>query len=87
MGKLMAKLPLHPRLAHMIARGKDLKAGALAADLAAILPSAIPSGAMPAPISPTGSPRFAAARSTNRCVERIKSAAQQIRGLAGHRQG
>ena len=35
--RLMAKLPLHPRLAHMIARGKDLEAGALAADLAAIL--------------------------------------------------
>src|SRR6185295_3306215 len=37
MGKLMARLPLHPRLAHMIARAKDLEAGALAADLASVL--------------------------------------------------
>src|SRR4029079_12216652 len=37
MGKLMARLPLHPRLAHMIARAKDLEAGALAANLAAVL--------------------------------------------------
>jgi ATP-dependent helicase HrpB len=37
MGKAMASLPLHPRLAHMVVAGKELKAGRLAADLAALL--------------------------------------------------
>lgn len=37
MGKAMARLPLHPRLAHMVEAGKRLKAGRLAADLAALL--------------------------------------------------
>ena len=37
MGKAMARLPLHPRLAHMVVAGKRLKAGRLAADLAALL--------------------------------------------------
>ncbi|MBL8908129.1 MAG: ATP-dependent helicase HrpB [Rhizobiales bacterium] len=36
-GKAMARLPLHPRLAHMVVAGKRLKAGRLAADLAALL--------------------------------------------------
>jgi ATP-dependent helicase HrpB len=37
MGKAMARLPLHPRLAHMVLRGKALASGALAADLASLL--------------------------------------------------
>jgi ATP-dependent helicase HrpB len=37
MGKDMARLPLHPRLAHMAVRGKALGASRLAADLAALL--------------------------------------------------
>jgi ATP-dependent helicase HrpB len=37
MGKAMARLPLHPRLAHMVARGAAMGAGSLAADLAALL--------------------------------------------------
>jgi ATP-dependent helicase HrpB len=36
-GKDMAELPLHPRLAHMVMRGKELGQGALAAEIAAIL--------------------------------------------------
>jgi ATP-dependent helicase HrpB len=36
-GRRMAELPLHPRLAHMVLRGVDLGAGALACDLAAML--------------------------------------------------
>jgi ATP-dependent helicase HrpB len=83
MGKLMAKLPLHPRLAHMIARGNDLEAGALAADLAAILAERDPLG------RDAGADivdRLSALRrgTINKPLrERIKAAAQQIRGLAG----
>lgn len=36
-GRAMAELPVHPRLAHMILRGKDLKLGSMACTLAAIL--------------------------------------------------
>ncbi|WP_035714856.1 ATP-dependent helicase HrpB [Azorhizobium doebereinerae] len=37
LGARMARLPLQPRLAHMVVRGSDLGAGALAADIAALL--------------------------------------------------
>ncbi len=36
-GRRMVKLGIHPRLAHMLLRGRDLGLGALAADLAALL--------------------------------------------------
>jgi ATP-dependent helicase HrpB len=36
-GRELAKLPLHPRLAHMVVRGKALGWGALACELAALL--------------------------------------------------
>ena len=36
-GKKIAWLPLHPRLAHMVIRGKELGQGALAAEIAAVL--------------------------------------------------
>ncbi|WNM57745.1 ATP-dependent helicase HrpB [Candidatus Nitrospira allomarina] len=36
-GRAMADLPMHPRLAHMVLKGKALGAGALACDLAAAL--------------------------------------------------
>ncbi len=36
-GRSMADLPMHPRLAHMVLKGKGLGAGALACDLAAFL--------------------------------------------------
>ena len=36
-GKGMAELPVHPRLAHMLIRGRELGHGALACDLAALL--------------------------------------------------
>ncbi|MDE3057826.1 MAG: ATP-dependent helicase HrpB [Bacteroidota bacterium] len=36
-GTAMAKLPAHPRLAHMMIRGKELGLGALACDVAALL--------------------------------------------------
>jgi ATP-dependent helicase HrpB len=36
-GRLMAELPVHPRYAHMLVRGKALGRGALACDVAALL--------------------------------------------------
>ena len=36
-GKTMASLPLHPRLAHMVLKGKDIGAGQLACNIAALL--------------------------------------------------
>jgi ATP-dependent helicase HrpB len=36
-GRAMAELPLHPRLSHMILRGKELESGSLACDIAALL--------------------------------------------------
>jgi ATP-dependent helicase HrpB len=36
-GRAMAALPLHPRLAHMLLRAKELRLGATACDLAALL--------------------------------------------------
>ena len=37
LGRQLAALPLHPRLAHMLIRARDLDLGALACDLAALL--------------------------------------------------
>ena len=36
-GRALAQLPVHPRLAHMILRGKELQLGAMACDIAALL--------------------------------------------------
>jgi len=36
-GRAMAELPLHPRLSHMIIRGKEIGSGTLACDIAALL--------------------------------------------------
>ncbi|HTN96952.1 MAG TPA: ATP-dependent helicase HrpB [Nordella sp.] len=82
MGKMMARLPLHPRLAHMIARACELKAGALAADLAALLSERDLLGRE---AGADLSERLTALRrgSINKASrERIKSAARQIRGIA-----
>jgi ATP-dependent helicase HrpB len=82
MGKLMARLPLHPRLAHMIVRAKDLAAGTLAADLAAVLSERDLLGR---DAGADIADRLAGLRKGNVSKplrERIKSAAQQIRSLA-----
>ena len=83
MGRLMAKLPLHPRLAHMIARAAELKAGALAADLAALLSERDLLGR---DAGADIAERLSALRRghINKPLrERIKAAARQIRGIAG----
>ncbi|WP_374330761.1 ATP-dependent helicase HrpB [Aestuariivirga sp.] len=74
MGKQMVRLPLHPRLAHMVVKGGS----ALAADLAAMLSER------------DGLPREAGADITARLShlrggarDRIRQAAKQIRQIAG----
>lgn len=82
MGKMMARLPLHPRLAHMIARARELKAGGMAADLAALLSERDLLGREAG--ADLGE-RLAALRrgGVNKALrERIRSAARQIRGIA-----
>jgi len=83
----MAKLPLHPRLAHMIVRAKDLKSGALAADLAALLSERDLLGRDAG--ADIGERLNALRRgSVNKALrERIKAAARQIRGIAGIAEG
>lgn len=86
-GREMAKLPLHPRLAHMIVRAKDLKSGALAADLAALLSERDLLGR---DAGADIGERLSALRrgSVNKALrERIKAAARQIRGIAGIAEG
>ena len=74
MGKQMVRLPLHPRLAHMVVKGRS----ALAADLAAMLSER------------DGLPRDAGADITSRLSrirgsarDRIRQTARQIRQIAG----
>ena len=74
MGRQMVRLPLHPRLAHMVVKGKS----ALAADLAAMLSER------------DGLPRDAGTDITSRlshlrggAKDRIRQSAKQIRQIAG----
>lgn len=73
MGKEMVRLPLHPRLAHMVARGRS----GLAADLAALLSErdGLPRGA-----GVDVTERLAQIRGSAR--DRIREAAKQIRRIA-----
>jgi ATP-dependent helicase HrpB len=89
MGKAMAALPLHPRLAHMVVRGKELNAGALAADLAALLSER---DILDRTADVDVALRIEALRgeraAANRAVkERVKQAARQIRQIAKIRDG
>jgi ATP-dependent RNA helicase HrpB len=77
-GKEMANLPLHPRLAHMVIRGKELGQGVLAAEIAAILEERdVLQGRGDANIAS----RLALLKSDRRLV-RAKLAAEQIRRMA-----
>jgi ATP-dependent helicase HrpB len=85
-GQAMAALPVHPRLAHMIIRGKELGLGALACDLAALLEERdmIPRGDPPDVDLET---RLAALRgeiSADRAVrERILRESARLRSMLG----
>jgi len=89
LGKSMARLPLHPRLAHMVQVGKDTDAGALACDLAALLSDRdVMGGSRDTDIrtrvqilrgQDDGGSRGA--------VRRVRDAARQIRSIAGVKDG
>ncbi|TMJ44052.1 MAG: ATP-dependent helicase HrpB [Alphaproteobacteria bacterium] len=83
MGKLMARLPLHPRLAHMIARARELKAGALAADLAALLSERDLLGRDAGADLALRLDALRRGHINKPLRERIKAAARQIRNIAG----
>ena len=85
MGKAMARLPLHPRLAHMVVAGKRLRAGWLAADLAALLSERdlLERGGDADLISRIEALRGGRALANRGAKERVREAARQIRGLAG----
>jgi ATP-dependent helicase HrpB len=74
MGKAMAKLPLHPRLAHMVERGRS----ALAAEIAALLSEGDGLGRA---AGVDVAARLDLLRGTAR--ERIRQTAKQIRQIAG----
>lgn len=74
MGKQMVKLPLHPRLAHMVVKGHS----ALAADLAAMLSER---DGLPRAVGVDITARLAAIRGGAR--DRIRQTARQIRQIAG----
>jgi ATP-dependent helicase HrpB len=78
MGKEMVRLPLHPRLAHMVARGRS----GLAADLAALLSER---DGLPRGTEVDVTARLAMLRGPPR--ERIRQAAKQIRQIAGLGEG
>ena len=74
MGKQMVKLPLHPRLAHMVVKGQS----ALAADLAAMLSER---DGLPRAVGVDITARLTAIRGGAR--DRIRQTAKQIRQIAG----
>ncbi len=77
-GRAMAKLPLHPRLAHMVIAGKNLGAGVLAAELAALISER---DGLPRDSSVDVETRLMHVRGSAR--ERMKQVARQIRDSAG----
>jgi ATP-dependent helicase HrpB len=85
MGKAMARLPLHPRLAHMVVAGKRLKAGRLAADLAALLSERdlLERDGDADLVSRIDALRGGRTLANRGAKERVREAARQIRGIAG----
>ena len=73
-GRDMARLPLHPRLAHMVVKAKALGSGAAAAELAALISER---DGLPRDASIDVEQRLLQMRGNAR--ERIRAAAQQVR--------
>lgn len=76
-GRAMAKLPLHPRLSHMVITAKNLGAGGLAADVAALISER---DGLPRDSSVDVETRMQHVRGAAR--ERMKLIAKQIRDAA-----
>ncbi|MBB4265960.1 ATP-dependent helicase HrpB [Roseospira visakhapatnamensis] len=88
-GRALARLPLHPRLAHMVIRGQEDGLGGLAADIAALLSDRDLLGAgagvdlrQRLDVLRGRGPRTMAHPGT---LHRVREAARQIRRLAGIR--
>jgi ATP-dependent helicase HrpB len=81
MGRDMLALPLHPRLAHMVVKGKALGMGALACDIAAVL-SERASGRDPH-IASHLERLNGAARAASQQIRRIAGVSGEARGSAG----
>jgi ATP-dependent helicase HrpB len=81
MGRDMLALPLHPRLAHMVVRGKALGMGALACDIAAVL-SERATGRDPHMASHLERLN-GAARAASHQIRRISGVSGEARGSAG----
>ena len=81
MGRDMLALPLHPRLAHMVVKGKALGMGALACDIAAVL-SERASGRDPH-IASHLERLNGAARVASQQIRRIAGVSGEARGSAG----
>jgi ATP-dependent helicase HrpB len=77
-GKAMARLPLHPRLSHMVIAGKALSAGTMAAEIAAMISER---DGLPRDTSVDVETRLMHVRGSAR--ERMKQVAQQIKDSAG----
>jgi ATP-dependent helicase HrpB len=77
-GKAMSKLPLHPRLSHMVIAGKALGVGAMATDIAAMISER---DGLPRDTSVDVETRWMHVRGSAR--ERLKQVARQIRDQAG----
>ena len=77
-GQTMAKLPLHPRLSHMVIVGKALGAGSAAADLASLISER---HGLPRDTSVDVETRLMQVRGSAR--ERMKQVAKQIKSSAG----
>ncbi|MBB4284391.1 ATP-dependent helicase HrpB [Roseospira goensis] len=93
-GRALVRLPLHPRLAHMVVTGVDRGLGGLAADIAALLSERDPLRGAPGGRDADLRHRLdllAGRRPADRtqagAVPRIRAAARQIRRLAGGRDG
>lgn len=78
-GRAMARLPVHPRLAHMIAAGIQAGAGGLACDVAALLSERdVLRGSRDADLSL----RIEALRAKERGTDRVRAAATQLKRIA-----
>jgi ATP-dependent helicase HrpB len=76
-GKAIARLPLHPRLSHMVVRAKEKGSGAAAAEMAALISER---DGLPRETSADAEIRLMHLRGAAR--DRIKQSARQIMGLS-----
>ena len=85
-GKAMSDLPIHPRLAHMIIRGRDLSLGSLSCELGALLEERdLLSGPVrnDVDIASRVQPLHAASGGTHSLRARVQAEAHRLQAMAG----